>query len=1837
MKKPYSNESWDRFEELMQKTTKRLAVTETRSALNEEKIETINDFTTGINLLRGTRDFTKGTSLIGNNRYSDGFHIGSGFETYVDEEGFTVLRPKSATSSYGIETYSSLIGGIKTDMTYTCSVELRSSDITSVKAANPFVVHYADQTGKAIGKYNLYVLDKAKVNDEWTRVKIIFTCKGESDHLYVTLQCNTTDPIEYRKLIFEIGSINHPIWSASPFDYSASSGGTAEVPDLTEVKNSIKAIEDGAPLYLGKIPELTNGKDLNTYVEPGTYGISYTAANNGNYPNLPIKDGGRFIVERPNGINLNYVRQRFIVALETSIEYMRYSTDTGSTWSEWRQTVNNKSLIPVSQGGTGANNPIEAKKNLNIQDYTTGINLIRASRTFKAGTEKYTNSAYFTDGFTFQSLNETTTYKNDEGFTVLRMAQSTSGNARTTCTSIYPIKVNDTVTFSSYIMVEDASEYDDQEVLTIAFKNSTHNTIQSVGRKLSQLIGETTIESGKWYHVSFPAFCNNDSVVYFIGVLRLGGKGAVNFYAPAINSGSIDNPIWSPAPADLALEPINDITTENNLIRGTRDLKIGTEQVGNSIPSRNDGFFINGTTSAFTFSKNDEGFGVVTISNSGLSANAYCHFRFSPVRNLIQGDYITIFFDFMVEDVSALDVKTLMMIDYYSTSGVRTLKKDVTLNLLGLPNIESGKWYQGVYHYLIDFDLDGGMLIISNALYRNGTVSYCKQGVYNGYIENPVWSQSPFDVALLSNDPNYIDLPLSVFQGGTGAVNPTEAKKNLEIQDYTTGINLLRGTRDFTIGTQSVFNNYAYSDGFKITAGNANVIRTIDPSGFTVLNLTNATASTTTLVTSAIAGATPGEKITFSVVAKKTGSVTGNVFYIQCYSKSSTLLLDKATNASVLTDSFNVIEDTITVPAETEFVRAVLMNATVGTVSFMQVAAYRGEINHPVWSASPFDVDYINDITSGINLVRGTHDFKTGVERVDGFTNGWVDGFVNPSYTIVKGDDGFAVASSTSQSTSGRYLKSSFVTEPLLKGEFVTASFEVMIDGTPANEIENLAVINENINNTNPNLKVITFSEVGIDRNILEPGKWVKVVVHYQLTKDFDGKTNMLSISLISQALSNDVSTTINFRKLCVYKGLINHPIWSPAPADLVLGSVNDLTTGINLLRGTRDFTKGQNIIPGTADNRYIDGIRILYSNVVNFSKDDEGFTVLNINQPNNTDAPVDFYVDKPSLNEYYTASVEVMIDDVTDSNINKPFISLFVNKYDATNLKLMGHNLPGLGIQNPESKKWYSVSFPIFLESVDSDNWYLGFRLLANSASINFRKPCLYKGKIEHPIWSASPFDVASSKVETSVPLYLGDLPKENVITTSTDLDLMQKPGTYVVTGNAIANACEHLPGGYNKGTFKLIVSLKRPEGTSSGCIDQRLESYNDGAAWTRFRYDSGNGNYIFSPWRYVQNANGIIPIEGGGTNSSTVEDAQKNLYVYSAKGKLQDLDDGLRGINFWDNTSTNIPSDADLYGLVQTFSNSTDPKLNTSGYWLYQLGFTASNTKTCNIYVRSSVNNSGGFKDWKRLAYVDERPYNSGLYAPESIAKKFSVEIGDTDIATWLSERVKAGNFAGLNIGDYVDIDCSGITRRYMIAAIDPYYNCGNPKMGHHIAMIPNGGWPLDASKDGEYFVSSNKGIHWNTERTNNGTAAETNPYMASNLHKWETEVAVKQFPQEWQDAMIDRYAYCGVRYSANSQLTEDTGYKWCNFGKLWSLSEFEVYGSAGRASSAEKGIDCQFPIFNMTSFFTTHNSERSFWLRNVVNGSNVNVCILGYNGINSENEANYSVPPYPCFLIG
>ena len=262
-------------------------------------------------------------------------------------------------------------------------------------------------------------------------------------------------------------------------------------------------------------------------------------------------------------------------------------------------------------------------------------------------------------------------------------------------------------------------------------------------------------------------------------------------------------------------------------------------------------------------------------------------------------------------------------------------------------------------------------------------------------------------------------------------------------------------------------------------------------------------------------------------------------------------------------------------------------------------------------------------------------------------------------------------------------------------------------------------------------------------------------------------------------------------------------------------------------------------------------------------------------------------------------------------------------------------------------------------------------------------------------------------------------------------------------------------------------------------------------------------------------------------------------------------------------------------------------------------------------------------------------------GKYGGQNIATLLAGEIGSGTVYDALHKRIAANNFSGLRVGDYIDVPLVSASAvagqqsvRFIIAHIDPYLWCDDHSKGHHIAFVASA--PIVVSSTYPGVVNSSF-VQWNKTNTNQGTADTKCPYLCSNLKTWEKAFEAC-LPEGLTKYIITQRVLLEERYSASGALTDSNNWSWQDIGKVWSLSEMEVYGCPVWGTPGYSvGFDCQFDLFHDTAA-RLNGTRYSWWLRSVQGGSSSSACHVGSYGIaGCIGATNDWVRPRVGFLLG
>ena len=268
-------------------------------------------------------------------------------------------------------------------------------------------------------------------------------------------------------------------------------------------------------------------------------------------------------------------------------------------------------------------------------------------------------------------------------------------------------------------------------------------------------------------------------------------------------------------------------------------------------------------------------------------------------------------------------------------------------------------------------------------------------------------------------------------------------------------------------------------------------------------------------------------------------------------------------------------------------------------------------------------------------------------------------------------------------------------------------------------------------------------------------------------------------------------------------------------------------------------------------------------------------------------------------------------------------------------------------------------------------------------------------------------------------------------------------------------------------------------------------------------------------------------------------------------------------------------------------------------------------------------------------------DRQASIGAYPGRDLATILAGEIGSGTVYDSLHARAESGDWSGLRVGDYMDVtlvSASGVTSqqsvRFLIAHIDPYYQCGDSAKGHHIAFMASAPIAVSSSYKG---VKNSSYLPWNATNTNQGTANDKHPYTCSQLKGWETAFEAC-LPEGLTKHLLTQRVLLEERYSASGALTDSNSWSWQDIGKVWSPSETEVYGQRVWGTDGYSvGFDCQFDLFCDTAH-RLNGSRYGWWLRSVGGGSSSNVCyVSGYGSASYGVAASDWVRPRVGFLLG
>lgn len=256
----------------------------------QDQIDHLNDYTTGINLLRGTRDFAEGSvkSSISTS-YIDGFTLQGSWNKTVDNEGFTELSGQMTTSRAFFSSPFEVVEGESYTLSF--DVKMDKVDLSQLNTLNwqswyqmGSIFVYADSAAEVIAGIILQNVKKNEKNSGWCKYVNTFTA-SKSGLAYVRVQLpNYSDTIHLKCFKVEVNQVNNPIWSASPFDVAQDrevvhKSGDTMTGDLTINSSTSGGVNIGKITVGDNIELATDESGSYIYFSKGVKGNNFSISN----------------------------------------------------------------------------------------------------------------------------------------------------------------------------------------------------------------------------------------------------------------------------------------------------------------------------------------------------------------------------------------------------------------------------------------------------------------------------------------------------------------------------------------------------------------------------------------------------------------------------------------------------------------------------------------------------------------------------------------------------------------------------------------------------------------------------------------------------------------------------------------------------------------------------------------------------------------------------------------------------------------------------------------------------------------------------------------------------------------------------------------------------------------------------------------------------------------------------------------------------------------------------------------------------------------------------------------------------------------------------------------------------------------------------------------------------------------------------------------------------------------------------------------------------------------------------------------------------------------------
>lgn len=295
--------------------------------------------------------------------------------------------------------------------------------------------------------------------------------------------------------------------------------------------------------------------------------------------------------------------------------------------------------------------------------------------------------------------------------------------------------------------------------------------------------------------------------------------------------------------------------------------------------------------------------------------------------------------------------------------------------------------------------------------------------------------------------------------------------------------------------------------------------------------------------------------------------------------------------------------------------------------------------------------------------------------------------------------------------------------------------------------------------------------------------------------------------------------------------------------------------------------------------------------------------------------------------------------------------------------------------------------------------------------------------------------------------------------------------------------------------------------------------------------------------------------------------------------------------------------------------------------------------NVKGTNVSIQDDTARNTAASALSSAEY--DRQMINEVYAGQNLETLFADEIKSyADVWRWLQARIKAANYSGIRIGDYINCTTSegtnipSQTKKLYIGAIDRTLNVGDTADGHSIDLVPDSPWLVQGAK-----AVNTSYIHWKDTDNNNGTSDEHCPYYGSKLRGWEISDLKPALPAGLQAILKNHRILVEERYSSSGTITSSASWAWRDSAGIYSPSEVEVYGfPVWGTVGYSVGADCPIQLIACDTHHRLFNSRVTRWLRSVPAGSSSAACYCNFIGNANHYSCTHGwVRPFSCFHVG